>query len=221
MTTDIQFIKLNNDFDAEPNAPETTIEVHGTDLSLNFFLNPFIWDNVEDGEKGKLTFLNVIKYRFGSANDEGFGRFRYYKYGLEFYDFYLVNNSDWRLSFPEDQIQIQKDFQDDNLNHYIFFFRDGTFECIASNVTELERIPPIKLEDQLKPFEKLTTVRVDYLEAYGLAPAIVEPSGDKFKIVWISGYNPEIGKWQHKPGDLINSNEIIPPTYQNNILIRK
>ena len=71
----------------------------------------------------------------GQPNDEGFychNESRYAQYGVEWGEFYLVNESDWKTNFPDVQI-IDGSIQTDGLNHYLFYFRDETFEVIAES----------------------------------------------------------------------------------------
>lgn len=64
------FKKLNNDFDADPNAPDPKISLLGNYVVLSFFLNSFLWDNVSEGETGTLTFLNCLQYRLGKPDSD-------------------------------------------------------------------------------------------------------------------------------------------------------
>lgn len=60
-----RFIKLNLEYDAEPNAPSPDISIHDSTLIFKFLLNSFLWDNVEDDEQAELHFYDVLKYRLG------------------------------------------------------------------------------------------------------------------------------------------------------------
>lgn len=134
----MEFIKLNNGWDAEPNAPmpEIKIDKATSKLTLSFYLNAFIHDDVDEDDIGILEFSNCYKYRLGSTDNDGFywGKCRFSNTGIVWGDFYKMVNTDWRSDFPKDEKVIDsklKDIQD--LCHYLFYFRDNTFECIATS----------------------------------------------------------------------------------------
>jgi len=138
----MNFIHLNRNWNAEPNAPEVEIQVQNDDVKVLFFLNAFIYPQFAEEDKGILTFHKCIQYRYGSPNDEGFysfGQSRYKQYGVKWGEFYLVEQSDWRHDFP-DAIIVNKLNGDTHANHYLFYFRDGTFEVVAQDY-EFEVIP--------------------------------------------------------------------------------
>jgi len=133
LTERIIFEQLNVGWNAEPNAPEVSIIIDGDNVIIEFFLNTFECEEIYKGNKAKITFHNCYQYRDGVPNDEGFycyGQSRYKKYGVKWGEFYLVRNSDWKENFP-DSIRVSS--ADDNLQHYLFYFKDETFECIASS----------------------------------------------------------------------------------------
>ncbi len=97
-------------------------------------MNSFIHDDVTKDDSGILTFNSVYKYRLGPTNDEGFyrGQCRFSKTGIEWGNFYNIIDSNWENDFPNDEIIINPNFKSDKrLNHFLFYFRDETFECIA------------------------------------------------------------------------------------------
>ena len=57
----MKYKKLNVDWNAEPNAPEVELEVDGDKLKVGFYLNPFIFKNVGEEDKGELIFKNCFK----------------------------------------------------------------------------------------------------------------------------------------------------------------
>lgn len=128
------YIKLNLDFDAEPNAPSPEVSITGSNLNLKFLLNPFLWENVKDDEQAELHFNGVLKYRLGGPGSDNFKDFRYYDEEIDNYGFYQIKNSNWMRNFPLDEKTVSKDEPNslkNNSKHYVFFFRDNTFECIA------------------------------------------------------------------------------------------
>jgi hypothetical protein len=133
----MRFIKLNEDWNAEPNAPEPRIEITGARLRLSFYMNPYLYPQFSENDIGVLEFTRCRQYRMGAPNDEGFynhGQSRYQQYGVEWGEFYLVDNSDWKANFPDAKI-IDGDIPVNPLNHYLFYFRDETFEVVAEKYT--------------------------------------------------------------------------------------
>lgn len=133
MSNQIVFEQLNIGWNAEPNAPELNISVNDTDVIIEFYLNTFTNNGFSKEDKARITFHNCYQYRDGAPNDEGFycyNQSRYKKYGVKWGEFYLVHHSDWIENFPS---SIKIGTVHDNLQHYLFYFRDETFECIASS----------------------------------------------------------------------------------------
>lgn len=133
MSNHITFEQLNIGWNAEPNAPDLKITVADTDVVIEFYLNDFAYENFSKEDKARIIFHNCYQYRNGAPNDEGFyiyNQSRYKKYSVRWGEFYLVHNSDWREYFPE---PIRIGVLHDNLQHYLFYFKDETFECIASS----------------------------------------------------------------------------------------
>ena len=129
-----EFIQLNDGWNADPNDPDTCVEISGTDLVVSFYMNYFRFEDFSEGDVGELTFHNCVQYRMGT-NDEGFytyGKDRFKPYGVEWGEFYLIKGWDWKTNFP-DPIYVNKSHASENLNHYIFYFREHAFECIAES----------------------------------------------------------------------------------------
>ena len=130
------FLRQNENWNAEPNAPNPQVEIVGLTLKLSFFLNPFLYEQFNDGDVGVLKFYNCFQYRMGAPNDEGFyndnqNRYsQYCKYGVEWGHFYRIENSDWETNFPDARI-VDNRVAIDTLKHYLFYFRDETIEVIA------------------------------------------------------------------------------------------
>jgi hypothetical protein len=129
----MRWTKLNTRFDAEPNAPDPRVSAQGDVVRVRFSLNPFIWDDVQDGDEAELVFEGATMYRLGSTNDEGFyrGQCRFSKTGIAWGDFDELSESNWQHSFPADRIAISEPKDTTALKYYLFYFRDETFECIA------------------------------------------------------------------------------------------
>lgn len=134
----LNFVKLNNNWDAESNAPMPKIEIddESSKIKVTFYLNAFIYRDLEEDDEGILEFEDCYKYRFGGTNDEGFyrGQCRFSKTGVQWGNFYQIEDSKWEESFPDDEVIIDENLKGrTDLNHYLFYFRDNTFECIAKS----------------------------------------------------------------------------------------
>lgn len=132
----MKYKKLNNNWNADPNAPEPEIYVKDGDLQVFFYLNYHIYDHIKEGQRGDLIFTDCYMYRVGSPNDHGFylGQFRYGRDDIEWGEFYELFESDWQINFPDDKVILKESLRNDKgLRHFLFFFRDEGFECIAKN----------------------------------------------------------------------------------------
>jgi len=111
-----------------------TSRVHnrrGSAAPLSFFVNAFKFLEFEKAEIGILRFMNCERYRLGSINDEGWyrGQCRFSKLAPAWGQFYQVSGDPELLDAPQDW-QIVGDTGDIK-KHYLFYFRDNTFECVA------------------------------------------------------------------------------------------
>lgn len=107
----MRFEQLNIGWNAEPNAPEVDIKVHGDDVEVSFYLNHFLFPAFKEGDSARLHFSKVCQYRLGSPNDEGFypyNQSRFKQYGVKWGEFYLVHDSDWQQTFPNPISVIQQ-----------------------------------------------------------------------------------------------------------------
>lgn len=132
---EMSYQKLNDDWNAEPNAPEPILTIDYNKVYLEFFLNHFVHEQFEENQKGALAFRNVHKLSFNSMNDEGYymGQYRYSYDELPWGDFYQIN-TDWTKDFPENNVLVLgPNASNEKLKHYIFFLRDNTFECVAES----------------------------------------------------------------------------------------
>jgi hypothetical protein len=128
------YTQITTDWNADPNDPQVKLSVDNSSVTLNFYLNCFQFDNFHEGDKAKLTFLNCHKYSFNTMNDEGYyrGQYRYKYTELPWGEFYKLD-TDWQTDFPNKHTVLDKIPDTEKQNHYIFFFRDNTFECVAEN----------------------------------------------------------------------------------------
>ena len=90
----MEFIKQNIGWDAAPDAPMPKIEIdrNSSKLTLSFYLNAFVHDDVNEEDIGIIKFNNCFKYRLGATNDEGFyrGQCKFSKSGIKWDDFYKM-----------------------------------------------------------------------------------------------------------------------------------
>jgi hypothetical protein len=140
MTT---FRQLNEAWNAEPNAPDPTVSLDGGDLMVSFRMNPFQFPQFSEGDVGKLRFRSCCRYRLGPTNDEGWylGQCRFSNVAPEWGEFYEVGG-DLRLAeCPDDWVEVGS--PQNGLRHFLFYFRDATFECDALDWSlEVERAGP-------------------------------------------------------------------------------
>jgi hypothetical protein len=127
------FRKLNDGWNAEPNAPAESIEVHGDTVLLDFDLNAFVFKRFAQGDRGRLTFLRCARYRLGSTNDEGWyrGQCRFSKLAPAWGEFYEVTGDlldddvPWWVDVPGATPHSRRRF--------LFYLRDHTFEVDAQD----------------------------------------------------------------------------------------
>lgn len=130
MTT---FRQLNEGWNAEPNAPSPQVRVEGGDVIVTFLLNPFQFPQFGVEDMGILRFLSCQRYRLGPTNDEGWyrGQCRFSEVAPRWGEFYEVSG-DLRLQeCPDDWFAASA--AHGALRHFLFYFRDETFECDAAD----------------------------------------------------------------------------------------
>jgi hypothetical protein len=147
----MKYTKLNKNWNAEPNSPEPNIIQTENRIELTFQLNPFIFEHIDEGDKGVLEFYNVYAYRLGQTNDEGYylGQFRFSNDLLPWGEFYELTDSNWTNDFPDDKIILDKKIKKSLLRHFIFFLKDNTFECICSDFEfRFDRKNPLNIDEK-------------------------------------------------------------------------
>jgi hypothetical protein len=130
MTT---FIQLNHKWNAEPNAPNPRVVIEDGNVVVSFLMNPFQFPQYGPGDVGRLRFSSCIRYRLGSTNDEGWyrGQCRFSKIAPRWGEFYEISG-DLRLAeCPDDWVILGP--PKEPIRHFLFYFRDETFECDASD----------------------------------------------------------------------------------------
>ncbi|WP_439375249.1 hypothetical protein ACRQ5Q_23475 [Bradyrhizobium sp. PMVTL-01] len=125
---------------AEPNAPLPRVSVSGHDVLLRFLLNPFRFKSFAEDDQGILRFVNCGRCRLGATNDEGWwrGQCRYSNLAPAWGEFYEIAGPDPHALDPVDWKGISAISTE--WRHFLFYFRDETFECLAEAWT-FEPVP--------------------------------------------------------------------------------
>jgi len=129
----MKYVKLNKNWNSEPNTPEAEVLKTDDGIALTFLLNALIFQHIDEHDKGSIYFFNVYVYRLGSTNDEGYFNcdFRFKKEQLPWGEFYELFNSNWKHNFPDEKVILDDSINKNKLRHFIFFLKDQTFECLA------------------------------------------------------------------------------------------
>ena len=128
----IDLIQLSNNWNAHPVSPEVNLQIVGKNLIMEIYLNHYMFDSFVEGDKARITFENSSKYSLNSCDDEGYyyGQYRINWKQLEWGEFYeIISGLERKLPKPIAQLSDDSD----NKRHFLFFFKDETFECLADN----------------------------------------------------------------------------------------
>jgi len=127
----IDYIQITTEWNADPVSPEIELNVDGTDLIMDIYLNHFVFDNYKEGDKAKIRFKNCAEYSLNTCNDEGYyyGQYRMNPNQLPWGEFYEIKSGLDR-NMPNPRVTITNENLD--RKHFVFFFKDETFECLAS-----------------------------------------------------------------------------------------
>jgi hypothetical protein len=127
-----EFFRLNEDWNAEPNAPDPAVRIVGADVVLSFFLNPFLYKDFQPEDRGILRFVDCERFRLGPTNDEGWysGQCRFSGLAPSWGEFYLIRGDAALLETREDWRLLASPAKGGR--HFLFYFRDNTFECVAA-----------------------------------------------------------------------------------------
>jgi len=129
------FKQLNFDWNAEPNAPDPQVEWQGSSLRLRFLLNAFQFPTLDVDDSGEIVFEDCSRFRLGNLNDEGWHRDqgRFDRNGHQWGEFYEVIEGLGSGTSPDDWIVRCPDSPASH--HFLFYFRDNDFECVARQWT--------------------------------------------------------------------------------------
>lgn len=128
----IEFVKISDDWNADPVLPEIDLKIKEKDLVLEILLNYYAFDHFSEGDKIQITFSSCSKYSLNTCNDEGYyaGQYRINPSELPWGEFYEIKNGIDR-NLPEPVVEITNNITDKR--HFIFFFKDETFECLSND----------------------------------------------------------------------------------------
>jgi hypothetical protein len=150
MTDAITFTKLRPPIAADPNTARPFVAMEGADVVLSYETQ--VW---ERNVTARILFKTVAMLRVGDPNDEGFygggkpgiindsmyNRTRFPE--IEWGEFYEVLGFDWIKGLVGTCYdEIYSDSSDpivlipnatpaDGFRHFVFFMKDGTFECVC------------------------------------------------------------------------------------------
>ncbi|MCP4159881.1 MAG: hypothetical protein GY760_07405 [Deltaproteobacteria bacterium] len=101
------------------------------------------WDNtyISDSSEENIEQIALVEFelcysfKFGSPNDEVHEGHPLYGKGLDSYTAQIIINSIWIKNIEKiNSVHIQYEPKNwDDLNHYVFWFHDTTYECIAKS----------------------------------------------------------------------------------------
>lgn len=134
------FRQLNDGWNAEPNAPVPNVVIEGRDVVVSFRINHFLFHQFAENDIGRLRFGLCSSYRLGDTNNEGWylGQCRFSKIAPSWGEFFEISGNTKLSECPSDWIKVGT--TSENLRHFLFYFRDETFECVASDWhLEIER----------------------------------------------------------------------------------
>lgn len=133
LTTNLQFKRLNDGWNAEPNAPDPFVYQEDNSVGLLFALNAFLYPVLEEGDVGMVRFTDCSRFRLGATNDEGWylGQCRYSKSAPKWGEFYELIGVDPAADHPIDWVTLSGSGE----RHFLFYLRDQTFECFARDWT--------------------------------------------------------------------------------------
>lgn len=128
-----KFTKLNDGWNADPNAPNPAISTSNLTLTLKFKVNPWAHSGFVEGDEAEIVFSDCWRYRLGSTNDEGWyrGQCRFSGLAPSWGEFYEIEGDVLIDRGPADWVLLHPGANPSR--HFLFYFRDNTFECDAAN----------------------------------------------------------------------------------------
>ena len=169
--------KLNKNWSIEPNAPNPEISLIDAGIELRFALNHLAFEHIDEGEHGKMVFDQVYAYRVDFTDREAYlrGEYRFKNDEVPWGEFYELRSTRWN-DFPEERIVLDHEINKNDLRHFIFFFRDQIFECLAVDYRFEYNNGLVELLEEKYPKGYLN----HYLSMF--ASQFDKPSGENFRI---------------------------------------
>jgi hypothetical protein len=130
------FEQLNEGWNAEPNAPRPSVTVNSDEVVLEFTANSLVYPAFAHGERLRLRFRGVARYRLGPTNDEGWyrGQCRFSDLAPSWGEFFKVTGDVKLDRAPDDWCFVSRALPNP-CQLYLFYMRDETFECLAASWT--------------------------------------------------------------------------------------
>lgn len=116
-------------------APMPHLLTNGYRTILLFYLRDDYSESMETESVALVEFHRCISAKLGDPNEEIFHGHRLHGSGLEPYSAQIVRNSKW-IQELEGINKVHSQYDPElwrSLNHYIFWFHDDTFECVAKS----------------------------------------------------------------------------------------
>lgn len=131
----MKVIQLNKNWKSDSNAPKENIIQNENGIEVEFLLDSFNYEHIDQGEKGKIEFYEVYAYRNVSSIAEEISKRKIpIKVDqIPLGDLYELLDSKWKTDFPEDKIIVDESKKTSKLRHFLFFLKDTTIECLASD----------------------------------------------------------------------------------------
>ena len=132
LSNKINYNRISIDWNADPISPEIELNQIGFDLTMDIYLNHYAFENYKVGDKAKIRFINCSIFSLNTCNEEGYyyGQYRTNANELPWGEFYEIKSGLSR-ELPEPVVQLSTDLI--NKRHFLFFFKDETFECLADD----------------------------------------------------------------------------------------
>jgi hypothetical protein len=128
----MKFTMLNRNWNSEPTVPDLNVSMIEGGVRLSFVLNSNDYEHIDEGDRGIVELNEVYAYRLVPTDREAFlkDEFRFKNNQLPWGEFYEIMNSG-KKNFPQEKTLLDGEVDKNDLRHFIFFFRDQIFECLA------------------------------------------------------------------------------------------
>lgn len=123
------FKRLNENWNANPNAPDLCVEQDGETLLATMKPNPYLYHQYEGVTKIILKFYDCAMYRVTPANDHGWyaGQCRFSRHAPSWGEFYEISGNTKDDVEPTPWVKMAGRGE----RHFHFYLRDETLEVKA------------------------------------------------------------------------------------------